>query len=244
MHLDGSGKRICDKGSCPAMDSMKTGEMKEFPAYLHHKEGHRVSVSIKISSIMGGENGTAAGAVVVFSDNTKLDRSIREIEKLEDQAFSDPLTGVRNRRYADIYISMKLKEMKFFELPPLGALFIDIDHFKIFNDNYGHFMGDKVLVMVAKTLKNIIRDDDMVCRWGGEEFLVAIHGCSFASLRNMADRIRFIAVAVSVGGVLAGPEDTAETLIHRADEMMYKSKQAGRNRVTVEGITFPSYDET
>ena len=161
MHLDGSGKRICDKKSCPAMDSMKTGETKEFSAYLHHKEGHRVSVSIKISSIKD-ENGIAAGAVVVFSDNTKLDRSIREIEKLEDQAFSDPLTRVR--------------------------------------------------------------------------LLVESSSLSYDG--------RFIAVAVSIGGVLAGPEDTAETLIHRADEMMYKSKQAGRNRVTVEGVTFPSYDET
>jgi len=116
MHLDDSGKRICEKESCPAMDAMHTGRTQ-------------VSVSIKISCVKYG-NGPATGAVVVSSDNTKLDRSIRKIEKLEGQVSSDPLTGVRNRRYADIYISMRLKEMKSFELPPLGALHIDIDRFK------------------------------------------------------------------------------------------------------------------
>lgn len=245
MHVDSTGKRLCRDG-CPIQDTFRDGKDRETSVYLHHRDGHRVPVSIRVSPLRNKE-GDMVGAVEVFSDNSKLDRSIRKIRKLEKQAFRDPLTSAMNRRYTHTFISLRLNEMRSLDLAPLGLLFLDIDNFKRFNDTYGHHTGDHVLVMVSRTLRNILRSEDLVCRWGGEEFLVVLPECTPSMLKNVGERVRILIenslftengetlrVTVSIGGVLARDEDTADTLVRRADELMYRSKEAGRNRVTVE----------
>lgn len=248
MHVDNRGKKLCLAG-CPLHETLKDGLDREASVFLHHCDGYRVPVLIRISPLRDTE-GRIIGAVEVFSDNTKLDRSMRTIRKLEKEAFRDPLTSVMNRRYGHTFISLKLHEMRSLELSPLGLLFLDIDHFKKFNDLYGHQVGDNVLVMVAGTLKNILRSEDLVCRWGGEEFVIALPESSLSMLENVAERIRIlvgssvftenvdsIRVTVSIGGSLAMIDDSADTLVHRADQMMYRSKQGGRNMVTIEGVS-------
>ena len=248
MHVDNRGKKLCLEG-CPLHETLKDGLDREASVFLHHCDGYRVPVLIRISPLRDTE-GRIIGAVEVFSDNTKLDRSMRTIRKLEKEAFRDPLTSVMNRRYGHTFISLKLHEMRSLELSPLGLLFLDIDHFKKFNDLYGHQMGDNVLVMVAGTLKNILRSEDLVCRWGGEEFVIALPESSLSMLENVAERIRIlvgssvftenmdsIRVTVSIGGSLGRIDDSADTLVHRADQMMYRSKQGGRNMISIEGVS-------
>jgi diguanylate cyclase (GGDEF)-like protein len=124
---------------------------------------------------------------------------------------------------------------------------IDIDHFKDVNDTYGHASGDRVLRMVGWTLANAVRRNDAAARWGGEEFLVVCPRIGEAALAEVAERVRalverswlriedgrHISVTVSIGAAMARSGDDLTSLAARADEQLYKSKAAGRNRVTI-----------
>lgn len=121
----------------------------------------------------------------------------------------------------------------------------DIDHFKAFNDRFGHDTGDRVLRMVAQTLASNVRSFDVVGRWGGEEFVVILEKVDLEELSRRTDVLRrlvgssslsagdeLLSVTISIGGAIARPgEDPSETL-KRADGFLYRSKEAGRNRVT------------
>lgn len=165
--------------------------------------------------------------------------------KLERQATIDGLTKVPNHRHfqdtLDKYLA-KHQQLK----KPLGLLLMDIDHFKKFNDTYGHPVGDKVLQLVAATIARTIRVNDFVARYGGEEFVVVIDAEPNLILQ-MAERIRVaietqsldhegkeLKVTVSIGASCY-PLDatTKKDLIEFADQAMYKSKESGRNRVTL-----------
>ncbi|MCL6581858.1 MAG: GGDEF domain-containing protein, partial [Firmicutes bacterium] len=124
--------------------------------------------------------------------------------------------------------------------------FIDIDRFKEVNDKYGHQTGDEVLRMTARSLSHSLRSFDVVSRWGGEEFLAVIVNVDRGKLMGVGDKLcamvehssldlngERVSVTVSIGGTVAVPGDDPSSLVRRADELMYESKRAGRNRVTV-----------
>jgi diguanylate cyclase (GGDEF)-like protein len=127
-----------------------------------------------------------------------------------------------------------------------GLLMMDVDEFKKVNDQHGHPVGDQVLRMVAGTLLRSSRPFDLYGRWGGEEFIGLVRNVDAGGLREIGERCRMLieksyltvggsalSVTVSVGGVLAGPRDTAEALLERADQLMYQCKQAGRNGLMI-----------
>ncbi len=131
--------------------------------------------------------------------------------------------------------------------PSFGILFIDIDNFKTVNDSYGHLTGDHVLKVVSTTLRRNIRTTDHIGRWGGEEFLVIVYGLNdkdlwlvAEKLRNLVDQSRCyvdgrkIGVTISMGVTRVREGDTANVLIQRVDQLLYKSKIDGRNRVTID----------
>ncbi|MEK7750071.1 MAG: GGDEF domain-containing protein [Planctomycetota bacterium] len=161
-------------------------------------------------------------------------------------ALLDPLTELANRRYTELNIQTKLDEMRRYGRP-FGILFVDIDHFKNINDFYGHDIGDKVLTMVANTFMKNVRASDIVGRWGGEEFIAIIPNINEAQLYFTANKLRvlveqsgfslnsgIVQVTVSIGATLALLKDTAETLLERADKLLYYSKANGRNRVSID----------
>jgi diguanylate cyclase (GGDEF)-like protein len=128
---------------------------------------------------------------------------------------------------------------------PFGVLFIDIDHFKKVNDTYGHNTGDKVLKMVATTLSCNIRTTDFLGRWGGEEFVAIIPNLKQEQLVHLANKLRHLVagsqlqlersavrVTISIGATLAQEEDSVETLVERADQLLYQSKTSGRNCIS------------
>jgi diguanylate cyclase (GGDEF)-like protein len=125
---------------------------------------------------------------------------------------------------------------------PFGVIFMDIDHFKQVNDTFGHDVGDQVLRFVADTLIKSARPFDVFGRWGGEEFIGIIRNIHGNPLKKLADRIRTlvagayiehegekIQVTLSAGVTMVGESDTPESLIKRADGLLYQSKTAGRN---------------
>lgn len=238
-HITDSGEELCCNG-CPLSRTLLDGQRREAEVYLHHKQGHRVPVTVRISPLHD-ENGAILGAVEVFSDTSSRLRIQNELKELKHQTLLDPLTGLGNRRSLAREFDRRLGELRRYNIP-FGVLFVDIDNFKRVNDTCGHRTGDQVLVSVAKTLQSALRDMDMVCRWGGEEFLAVVPRVDEAAFQAVAERMRRfveaspipgkngpLCITVSVGGVLADPLDTQESLAARADAMMYKAKQSGRN---------------
>lgn len=245
-HVDEKGKELC-KGKCPMMATMKDGVTLEASVFMHHKLGHRVPVFVR-SSPMRDETGKIVGAVEIFSENSKQLDVVREMEELRQEVLVDPLTDVGNRRYGDLTIE-RLEEARSRGDVQFGALFADIDHFKNVNDIWGHLVGDKVLTMIAATIKNVVRPMDRVCRWGGEEFLVLVVNTSPEELASLAERLRLIVsktwlehegehvrATISVGGAVSRPGESPMGVVNRADRQMYLCKQGGRNRISIDGL--------
>ncbi|MFH1026768.1 MAG: diguanylate cyclase [Pseudomonadota bacterium] len=241
-HIDTNGRELCLEG-CPLMSTMQDGKTREASVYLHHALGHRVPVSVRTSPVRD-DNGQILGAVEIFSDNSSSLQILLEYEQLKQDAYLDQLTAVGNRRYGEMTLSTRIYDLQTHDIP-FGVLFIDIDHFKIFNDQYCHKTGDDVLVMVAKSISFSLRKMDSVARWGGEEFIVILPGASSVIVKSVSERIRILIensfimagnnklnVTVSIGATMSRPDDTIETIVSRADRHMYLSKSRGRNRVT------------
>jgi diguanylate cyclase (GGDEF)-like protein/PAS domain S-box-containing protein len=243
-HVDEGGTRLCESSLCPAAKTLADGEAREEEVYLHHKSGHRVPVSIRVAPIKSPEGGII-GAVEVFSDASFKIDARHTIEELQRMALLDSLTGVGNRRYAEMNLNFRLAEMDRYGWT-FGALFIDLDNFKDINDAHGHEVGDTILKMAAKTLSNSLRSFDTVCRWGGEEFVAIIVNVDSERLHTVCEKLRImveqssialngqsVGITISIGGTIADSRDDMQSLISRADELMYRSKSAGRNRATI-----------
>ncbi|MCL5021884.1 MAG: GGDEF domain-containing protein [Nitrospirae bacterium] len=245
IHIDDSGATLCDSGSCPLERSIAGGTEEEKEAYLRHRDGHRVPVLIRTFPLRDPK-GKTVGAVEIFSDNSSGTAFLHRIEELQKMTILDHLTGLPNRRYIEMNLDARLSEMQRYGWP-FGVLFIDIDHFKNINDAYGHATGDDVLRMIAQTFINNSRPFDTIGRWGGEEFVAVILNVQGDVLCGIADRLRMlieqssliagettIRVTISIGATLACREDTIETLLQRADRLMYRSKASGRNCVSTD----------
>jgi diguanylate cyclase (GGDEF)-like protein len=159
-------------------------------------------------------------------------------EILEKIATKDSLTDLYNRRKFHEAIELQLKKVS------KGALIIlDIDHFKRINDQYGHNVGDVVLKLLARKLLSNIRENDIVARWGGEEFLIFLSGSDIINATKIAERIRLAVsetdftikdqVTISLGVAMIQNYDQINDAIKAADDALYKAKSTGRNKVEV-----------
>ena len=243
-HVTDAGKQLCVSG-CPLEGTIKDGLPREAEVYLHHKNGQRIPVLVK-SAPIHDEHGNIIGAVEIFSENFKSVYANEKLRELEEEVFKDPLTGIGNRMFATMHLENLISNMERHGVP-FGLLFVDIDHFKNINDTYGHNVGDDILRMTAKTLANGLRPADQPCRWGGEEFLLMLPNVSRETLAAIAERLRIlverswldhegknISVTISLGGTISAPGDDVESVVQRADQQLYHSKQSGRNQVTLD----------
>lgn len=250
-HVNDAGRQLCVHG-CPVAGVMKDGVPRTAEVYLHHEDGHRVPVTVRSEAIRD-ETGAIVGAAEVFTSRRPVDSSLAD-RRLDDASL-DPVTGVEARRIGAFHLEVLVRGAAE-GARSLGLLFVDVDHFKSINDTFGHRVGDEVLRMVGKSLANGLRADDIVIRWGGEEFVALLPGVGPDSIEAAAERIRMLVenswvqkgdeqarVTVSVGATMARAVDTAESLTDRADGLMYASKDAGRNRVTSDRGTLTSHAE-
>jgi len=185
-------------------------------------------------------------ALNISRDITKRNFAAEEVlklqEQLREQALHDPLTGLYNRRYLDESMGREMIRAERYGRP-IGIVMCDIDHFKVVNDTYGHLVGDEILRIFAELLKKNSRGSDIVCRFGGEEFLLLLPDMPPDIAYQRAEKLRISLAALPIGkeairvtasfGVAAFPENgkTQDALIHAADVAMYQAKEAGRNRV-------------
>jgi diguanylate cyclase (GGDEF)-like protein/PAS domain S-box-containing protein len=242
-HVDESGNQLCLLG-CPLHATIGDGNAREARVFLQHKKGFRVPIAVKTMPTYD-ESGRITGAAEIFIDDKNKVQILNSLEKYKREATEDSLTMLPNRRSILAALGSRMNENIELEVP-FGIAFMDIDNFKMVNDVYGHDAGDEILKMVAKTLDGNLRKQDLVGRWGGEEFVAIFSDVDVNGIESVTEKMRFlvaeskirkgldeIKVTISIGVTIALPGDTAKGLVDRADRLMYESKKAGKNRVTI-----------
>jgi len=237
-HIDEKGNNLCFS-ECPLSTSLNGSKVVSTHAFLRHKRGHRVAVSIHAIPMI--YQGKVYGAIEAFLPEADVQQAAITNKELEFLALYDPLTGLPNRRYIDNYLSNHFRDYDLFEIS-FAVIMLDLDHFKNVNDQYGHDIGDAVLKMVSKTLKNALRASDFVGRWGGEEFFAIVRCNSNEDLFTISEKIRVlieksklrtgdqaIKITISAGCTLVNKSDDPASISKRADSALYYCKNNGRN---------------
>ena len=183
------------------------------------------------------------------STTSEIDALRRNLEEVRREAMTDALTGIANRKYFDIHLRTSvLHSME--NGSPLSLVLVDIDHFKNFNDTYGHQTGDDVLRLVAHTLASNIKGRDTAARYGGEEFGVILPDTVLETARILSEKIRtsisskrfrkkqtgeeLSSITISLGVAQYRPGEALVDFIQRADDGLYQAKRTGRNKVITE----------
>jgi diguanylate cyclase (GGDEF)-like protein/PAS domain S-box-containing protein len=219
-----TGRSFQQEARLPVEERMRTYLTSKFPLY--------------------DPEGDITGIGVIAIDITE--RKQMELA-LHERAIRDGLTGLYNRRYLDEMLPRELHHAASYR-QSVGLIMLDIDHFKRCNDTYGHDAGDTLLRTVSTFLQGHTRDGDLICRYGGEEFTLALPGASLADTLQRAEQIRagieaqvvaydghpMLQVTVSLGvAVFPDHGTTADDLIRAADQALYQAKHSGRNRVVL-----------
>ncbi len=248
-HVDENGKKLCATTACPLNAAIYNG-IKTTDMYVHHKRGYRIPVYVK-TGVIKDVTGEATSAYQIFGEKDNVIKLKERVDDLFRKSLIDSLTNIGNRLSLEQFGEKKMNELNNIS-KPFGVLFMDIDFFKKVNDDFGHVVGDEVLLMVAQTASVVVRGNDFVGRWGGEEFLVFVDVADQESLFIVAEKIRnqvassfikkavnSIQVTVSIGGAMAKKGMSLSEIIEKADQYMYQSKSNGRNKVTIEGYLKP-----
>jgi diguanylate cyclase (GGDEF)-like protein len=195
-------------------------------------------------SIVENKRGRQIGKIISFYEFTEEKHLMHKLERL---AATDALTGIYNRQYFDELVRKEIARINRYG-GELSLIMLDLDFFKSINDTYGHITGDRVLVAVVDTLQDILRQSDIIARFGGEEFLILAPQTSLSDAKDLAERLRMalehspiqlegkelnVLASFGVTGVESGVDVTPEMLYRWADNGIYKAKSKGRNAVCV-----------
>jgi diguanylate cyclase (GGDEF)-like protein len=184
----------------------------------------------------------------IRASNVTISESSRLQSQFARDALFDPLTGLNNRRWLEAKLPRLIKRYQY-SGQSLTVLMIDVDHFKRFNDAYGHLAGDIVLSTLGQVLQEQLRPTDLSVRYGGEEFVVILPSADLAGARIAAERLReavnkapistqqgasLPSVTISIGIAQLSGDENADSVLARADVALYRAKKLGRNRVETE----------
>jgi diguanylate cyclase (GGDEF)-like protein len=218
-------------------------ETAEFKQELHLAGDHSERIyQVRTSLLQYGNSSN--GLLIIFTDITEL-KTLQV--KLEHQAYYDELTQIYNRRAFYQKCEQEFAEAKKFS-SPFSVILFDIDYFKRVNDSYGHYVGDQVLMHVAKVCQTELKEDMLFARYGGEEFVLALKGSTLLEGEGFANLLRetierkplitaeeVVSVTLSCGVAEATkePQEILNQLLNQADKALYSAKSAGRNQVHV-----------
>jgi diguanylate cyclase (GGDEF)-like protein/PAS domain S-box-containing protein len=244
-HVDANGVNLCMRG-CPLLDTMRDGATRDVQVWLRHADGSRRPIQTRTAPIRGTD-GAIVGGVEIFNDATGLIEAQDAAEAARHDALTDQLTGLPNRRLLDAVLDARKEELDR-SGRAFAFLIADVDRFKLFNDRYGHAVGDEALKVVAQTLRGAVRGADTLVRWGGEEFAIVTAIGDEARMHQLADRLLALmraarvhaavgplAVRISIGGAIATRGEPLEQVFARADHALLRAKAMGRDRFVLDG---------
>jgi diguanylate cyclase (GGDEF)-like protein len=250
MCLDGDQVVGMDARQClPQLEPLRSSSQGHAEiAITRGQEKH--TYQVQRTAIMSRER--LAGSVVTLNDITERVRLLAEIERhrdlLADLSFLDGLTGIPNRRRFDEYLSIAWS-FAVRESQPIALILIDIDHFKNYNDHYGHQAGDVCLTRVASALvSSLRRHTDLVARYGGEEFVCVLPDTNTDGAMEVAESFRrsilaleiphaystamqFVTISQGVASLRSAMSISSEVILKGADEALYEAKRSGRNAI-------------
>ncbi|WP_312651781.1 PAS domain S-box protein [Proteiniclasticum sp.] len=223
-NVDGSGNQL-QNVALKSIAQNKTIEITE-DCLLSTKDNRKIFIELSAAPITGSEN-DIIGAVVMFKDITKRRE---EMKNIEDLSFRDALTGLNNRRYLDEALTNLNNDLSY----PLTIMVVDVNGLKLTNDAFGHTAGDALLKAVAKICREVTRNGDIVCRTGGDEFVLILPNSDRAQAKALKDRIVSLAsktnidslsVSLAIGySVMRSAEEQFEDVFTEADNNMYRNK--------------------
>lgn len=248
---------LATEGSTAPWEQALEGESIRGRLVTGSRAGERAAYVVNATPIVD-DKGASRGAIASFEDVTQLERKKDELEvmlkeldassneikrqnrELELLATRDPMTNCFNRRAFFELFDQHFENAQLHDLP-ITAFMVDIDHFKSINDNHGHATGDEVLIKVAATIQSKVRETDVVCRYGGEEFSILLPNTSIHQACVVAEQIRNaiqelnpggISITTSVGvSALSEDPKSPEEMLEQADKCLYIAKRNGRNQV-------------
>ncbi|WP_457573288.1 diguanylate cyclase domain-containing protein [Desulfolithobacter sp.] len=237
--FEADGSTPIPANNTPLLRTMQGEVLRNEEVVIVTNDGQRWDVRIS-GQAMHDDQGSLLGAVISLHDITDINRIQ---EQLRYMAYHDPLTGLPNRHlFQDLLQQCLRRDLR--NKTKTGILFLDMDNFKLINDRYGHKAGDELLVELSMLLRRCLRDSDMICRWGGDEFIIALPELTtLDDARLVADKIcqatsRHLnelygdgEVSASIGISLYPDHGTVpDRLIRLADQAMYMAKKRGKNR--------------
>jgi diguanylate cyclase len=258
--IDNVGTRVMDEiNQVMAMIDVAIGSTSNYSDSLtdasnrlgtaKDREGLRSIVETLVQTTNDIQNDNRALEQRLSASKDEISQLQENLEVVRTESLTDPLTGLANRKHFDDRLAALLTESAE-RSEPLSLVMTDIDHFKMFNDTWGHLTGDQVLRLVAMSVKQNVKGQDIAARYGGEEFAIILPNTVLRSALNVADHIRRAVmskelmkrstgqnlgrVTISLGVATSRKGDTPQTLIDRADACLYAAKRNGRNRVICE----------
>jgi len=238
MHPRYPDGRYYPESECPITHVMQTEEpLEAWRDTFFRADGQPLSVETYATPLYG-VFGETEGVVVVFRH---ISEQLALEAQLEHAANHDRLTGAFNRHFFDGLVEKELARSAR-RGEPLSLLILDIDHFKRFNDEHGHLVGDDVLKQLVNHISQRVRESDILARWGGEEFALLLPDTSAEGARQLAETLRASVEAaqfgeglpnltISIGGSQMDVNETPKAGFRRADAALYQAKESGRNRV-------------
>jgi diguanylate cyclase (GGDEF)-like protein/PAS domain S-box-containing protein len=233
-HVDDDGVELCTTG-CPLLATIRDGLAHEVRLYAHHHDGHRVPVVVRAAALRSPE-GAVVGAVEVFQDDSRFRALTDLLEISQQEALTDALTGIANRRMLERALDLRHYEHRRYGRG-YGVVFADVDNFKQFNEHHGHDVGDQALRLVATTLRRSARAGDTAGRWGGDEFLLVAPVDDYDQALALGLRARQLvastwvlsdghrlAATITVGVAVAHPDEPVSELVNRASVSMLAAK--------------------
>jgi diguanylate cyclase (GGDEF)-like protein len=240
-YCDQYGKTLPEQ-DCSVHLAAALGKSTTSQVRMRRADGKLIEIELQTVPLLD-QNGRLQGTAEIFRDLTRHEHKPEEIRQLKLAARRDPLTSVANRAEMESQLTAVLQEYS--EQPdtkPLAMMFADIDFFKQINDSYGHAIGDKVLIEIARLLQQETYSGELVSRYGGEEFVILCPDTDLEQAVQRAERLRLqisacviddtkdLQITMSFGVTVAEPGDTKESLLRRADTALYLAKDAGRNK--------------
>ncbi|NVK56495.1 MAG: GGDEF domain-containing protein [Alteromonadaceae bacterium] len=259
------GQRLQDRfseqsvfGSVANVTKHALGMSGLHPCRIQSKHGGTENTFLAFFSLLRSRFTHKPVAILLQIDdrNARLAKSLVEtqklsqlhnsaLRKLHSDGIHDPLSGLKNRRFMDSFLQMQC-DLARRQLLNGALVIVDIDHFKRVNDTFGHQVGDQVIATVADTIRQRLRESDIACRWGGEEFAVFLHNAKEYEAISICEELRQriysrhithnnhdLSVTASFGVALLSATDTPQALFSRADEALYVAKKQGRNQVSM-----------